>query len=63
MDDERFQLLAWVKEYEIEKEIVDIMADCGANGETDGYAEAVKFVETYFDGWGEAEWIVSYYTS
>jgi hypothetical protein len=32
MDDERLQLLAWVKEYEIEKEIVDIMADCGANG-------------------------------
>ncbi len=46
-------LLKWVKEYEIEQEIRDKLCD--------GYWEAVLFVETYFDGWGEAERIVSYY--
>jgi len=55
-DKERYKLLYWVNEYQIADEIHDILIESG-------YQEAIEFVDRYFDGWGESEWIVSYFSN
>lgn len=47
------QLMEWVDEYGIRENIQDVISD-------DGYDAAVVFVYQWFDGWGEADAIVSF---
>ena len=54
MDKERAYLLKWVEEYGIEEKIKDKLIN-------EGYDAVVVWLETYFDGWGEAEAIASHY--
>lgn len=54
-DEKRDNLLNWVKEYGISEDIREAIIDLGTEG-------AVSFVRAWFDGWGEAQWIVAYYT-
>lgn len=55
MNEKTPDLMYWVKEYGIEEDIRNVLAD-------DGTEAAVSFLRTWFDGWGDAERIVEQFT-